>query len=156
MTEKTGKISPTEGDQLVHYDPEKEGPALIFDGVCGLCNGAVDFILARENGPALTFIPWQSTLGKSILSSHGMWQKVPDALVLLVDGRVLKGSDAALEAGRWLRFPWSLLPLLRWVPRFLREPVYRFVARIRYRWFGRLDTCRIPEPGVRHRFRDGD
>ncbi len=129
-------------------------PVMLFDGHCNLCNGAVDFILTREKTPTLKFASLQSDAGRALLAKHGVAlpEGDPDSVILVEDGVVWERSDAGLRIARHLTFPWSLVGAFGWVPRVVRDGVYKFIARNRYRWFGRKDTCRIATPAEKARF----
>lgn len=127
------------------------GPTLLFDGVCNLCNGAVQFVLDHERDHTLRFAALQSPEAKDLLGDHPLPAGL-DSVLLVEGGEVFAHSDAALRVARHLRMPWRLLGVFRVVPRFVRDAVYRFVARHRYRWFGKSETCRIPTPELRARF----
>lgn len=129
-------------------------PVMLFDGHCNLCNGAVDFILSSEKAPSLKFASLQSDAGRALLEKHGVTlpEGDPDSVLLVEDGVVWERSDAGLRIARHLAFPWSLVGAFGWVPRAVRDGVYKFIARNRYRWFGRKDTCRIATPAEKARF----
>jgi predicted DCC family thiol-disulfide oxidoreductase YuxK len=129
---------------------EIEGRALLlYDGVCALCNGVVQFLLKHDRQEKLRYAPLQSSLGREILGRFGI-RTFPDGVMLLTDAlkpqeRLYKRSDAVAIALRLLPAPWRLLGrLLTWVPRSLREFGYGVTARLRYRIFGRYDTCPLP------------
>ena len=127
---------------------------VFFDGVCNLCNGTVQFILDRDKREAFRFAPLQSETAEKMLSGRVLAED-RDALdsVILVEGeKVYERSDAALRIARRLSGPWPVLYAFIIVPRFLRDFVYRFIARNRYRWFGRTEQCRVPTPELRARF----
>ncbi len=124
---------------------------LLFDGVCNLCNGAVDFVLRHERAPTLRFAALQSAAGVELLRAHRLSEAL-ETMVLVEDGRVSVQSTAALRAARHLRAPWSWAYALLILPRPLRDAVYRIVARNRLRWFGERETCRVPTPELRARF----
>lgn len=125
---------------------------VLFDGVCGLCNGFVDFLLPRDPQGALRFGALQSEAGKKALRDAGLPDSMPDTVVVLEDGRAYQESTGALRIFRRLRWPWRAVSWLVVVPRPLRDVVYRFIARNRYGWFGKRDSCRIPSPAERARF----
>ena len=127
---------------------------VLFDGACDLCNRSVTFVLDRDPRGRFAFASAQSAVGKELLARHGLADAAAHGVVLLERGRAYVGSSAALRIARGLRPPWSLLGLLLVVPRPLRDAVYGFVARNRYRWFGQADSCRLPTPELRQRFLD--
>ncbi|MEO0556772.1 MAG: thiol-disulfide oxidoreductase DCC family protein [Bacteroidota bacterium] len=132
----------------------QSGPVVLFDGVCNLCDRSVQFILDRDRAGVFRFASLQSDTGRALLVDH---QLDPDALasVVVVDGdQAFTKSDAALRIARDLRFPWNAASAFRIVPRFLRDAIYNWVAKNRYRWFGTRESCRIPTPDVAARFLD--
>jgi predicted DCC family thiol-disulfide oxidoreductase YuxK len=127
-------------------------PVLLFDGVCNFCNSTVQFILQREKEPKLRFAPLQSQVAADLLASVKAKPADLNTVILIEEGRCYHRSTAALRVTRYLRFPWPLLYVFILVPRFLRDMAYDFVARNRYRWFGKSETCQIPTPALRARF----
>jgi predicted DCC family thiol-disulfide oxidoreductase YuxK len=116
-------------------------PIVLFDGVCNLCHGAVRFLLEHDEDARLRFAPLQSDLGRTLLTQHGLNADGLDTMVLVdADGAHLR-SDAALRIVRELGPPWRWLRVLAALPRPLRDAAYDFVARNRYRWFGKKDAC---------------
>ncbi|HVP30136.1 MAG TPA: thiol-disulfide oxidoreductase DCC family protein [Myxococcota bacterium] len=132
--------------------PNEPRAILLFDGVCNLCHAAVRFVTERDPAGRFAFAPLQSELGRRLLRQAGLPEDTLDTVVLLQDGRAYLRSDAMLRAMKRLRAPWPLASLALVVPRFLRDGVYDFVARHRYRWFGRKDACPVPTPEQRARF----
>jgi predicted DCC family thiol-disulfide oxidoreductase YuxK len=135
--------------------PDSGGPVVLFDGVCNLCNGAVRFIVQRDRAGRFRFASLQSPAAAALLAPHGVDPAALGTVLLVEDGRVLSRSAAALRIARGLGGAWPLLSLFRGVPRPLRDGVYDYVARNRYRWFGRRETCMIPTPELRSRFLPG-
>ena len=128
-------------------------PSLVlFDGVCNLCNGVVRFIIPRDPHGRFRFAALQSAAARRVIEEHGAPDPLPDAIVLVEDGRLYTRSTAALRIARRLTFPWPLAALFLAVPRPLRDRVYALVASRRYRWFGRRETCMVPTPELRARF----
>ena len=127
-------------------------PLVLFDGVCGMCNRTVDFVLARDRAARFRFAALQSAAGQAALARHRLPPDYSDSMVLIAGGRCHRHSTAALEIVRRLGLPWSILWALAVVPPPLRDVVYDFVAARRYRWFGKLDTCRLPTAAERERF----
>ena len=130
-------------------------PLYFFDGYCVLCSRFVAFCLKRDPDGHLKFASAQSALGRSTLATLGLASETLDRTILLLDGdRVYSRSTAVLRALRHLRGPVkALLPLLL-IPAVIRNPIYDLIARNRYRWFGRRETCFIPTPATRDRFID--
>jgi predicted DCC family thiol-disulfide oxidoreductase YuxK len=133
-----------------------DGPIVLFDGVCNVCNGAVNFVLDHETARALRFASFQSTAGRAVRAEHGLGSgdeaDDPNSVVLLERGRVFERSTAVLRIASYLRWPYRALAAFVVVPRPLRDLVYRWFARHRYAWFGKADVCRVPTPELRARF----
>jgi len=127
-------------------------PVILFDGVCNLCNGAVQFVIERDRAARFRFAALQSAAAAPLLGDAASGQALPDSIVLVEDGRVFTRSTAALRIARGLKFPWSAAYWLIAIPRPLRDWVYDLVARNRYNWFGRRDICMVPTPALRARF----
>ena len=132
--------------------PRPQAPILLFDGVCNLCNGWVKFIIERENAQTLRFASLQSEVGHQLRAAHGIDLSTLDTLVLIEGGRGFTRSTAALKVTRHLRVPWSWRRVAMIGPRPIRDLLYRSMAKRRYRWFGRSETCRLPSPELAHRF----
>jgi predicted DCC family thiol-disulfide oxidoreductase YuxK len=131
--------------------PAADHPIVFFDGVCVLCNGFVDRILRADRDGIFRFAPLQGETARALLppQNDDPWQW---SLLYLDERGVHAQSDASLEIWRRLGGAWRLLSLLRFIPRPLRDAVYRIVVRKRYRWFGERPTCRVPSPAERARF----
>lgn len=125
---------------------------VLFDGVCNLCSGSVQFLLKRDRAGRLRFASLQSDAGRSLLAEHGLPVDSLRSVVLVEDGRAWQESSAALRIARHLPGAWKLLRVFAAVPRPLRDAVYRWIARNRYRWFGKAETCWLPTPEVKSRF----
>jgi predicted DCC family thiol-disulfide oxidoreductase YuxK len=133
-------------------------PLILFDGHCNLCNGAVQWLIRRDRRNLLRFASLQSDAGRAAVAATGRTEALPDSLVLIdANGgtpRLRLRSDAAIGIARLLGFPWSLAVVGLIMPRVLRDALYNFIARNRYRWFGKRDTCMLPTPALRARFLD--
>lgn len=126
-------------------------PVVFFDGVCNLCNGAVQFILRKETGQVLKFAPLQGATFQRLRAPEN--EQLPDSILFFEHGRFYAESAAVLRIARYLSLPWRLLSYPGWlVPAFLRDAIYRFIARNRYRWFGKKEACYLPTPELRGRF----
>jgi len=128
-------------------------PILFFDGHCNLCNGSVQWFLTHDKKEVLRFASLQSDLAAELLPRAGVDPQELSSLVLLEDGIAYTKSDGALRTGAlmggWYR---PLARLGQVFPRFLRDGVYDIIARNRYRWFGRQETCWLPRPEWKARF----
>jgi predicted DCC family thiol-disulfide oxidoreductase YuxK len=135
-------------------------PILLYDGVCGLCNRFVQFILRRDHAEVFRFAALQSPLAAQILQRHGASATHLDTVYVVVDPqqtgeRLLARSDAAIFVLATFGGIWAVTAALcRVVPRPLRDAVYNLVARNRYPVFGKFDACPLPDPRHRHRFVD--
>ncbi|HEV3200166.1 MAG TPA: thiol-disulfide oxidoreductase DCC family protein [Bryobacteraceae bacterium] len=132
--------------------PQTDHPVVLFDGVCNLCNRSVQFIIAHDPSARFRFAPLDSAAARSLIDEAAPRGPLPDSIVLMERRRTYTRSAAALRIARRLRFPWPLLYAFIVVPRPLRDIVYDFIARHRYRWFGKRDTCMVPTPELRARF----
>ncbi len=130
-------------------------PILLFDGVCNLCTGSVRFVIQRDAGKQFRFASLQSSIAKELLGTDGdEAAENPESIVLIDDDGIWHRSTAALRIAGRLSGLWSLLQVFMIVPRPLRDCVYDFIGRRRYRWFGRTEACWVPEQDVSDRFLD--
>src|SRR5262245_15340886 len=137
-----------------HERMESKEPIVFFDGVCNLCNGAVNFLIDRDRARRLRFAPLQGRTFAAVRLENP-WLGEVDSLVLADAAGVHVRSAAALGLLQYLGAPWRLLGRVgRLVPRPIRDWLYDRVARSRYGIFGRRDACRIPTPELRARFLD--
>jgi len=125
---------------------------VIFDGVCNFCNASVNFIMDRDNNKQLMFAANQSEAGRTILMDAGMGDEEVDTVFLYDEGKLYMRSEAVLRIARYLGGGWPLLYGFMIVPRFIRDGVYKWIARNRYKWFGKQESCRLPTPAERARF----
>jgi predicted DCC family thiol-disulfide oxidoreductase YuxK len=124
---------------------------IVFDGVCVLCNRSVQFVLSHDREQRFYFATLQSEAGRSLLLEHGLDADDPTSFLLVEDGRADTASDAWIRIVSRFGGGWRLLYLLHLIPRPLRDAVYRWIARNRYRWFGKYDTCMLPSPELARR-----
>jgi predicted DCC family thiol-disulfide oxidoreductase YuxK len=127
-------------------------PIVLFDGVCNLCSTSVQFILQRDPAGRFRFASLQSDLAQRLLTEHGLDPKALDSVVVVDGDRLYRESDAALRIARDLKGAWKALTVFRVIPRPVRDWAYRLIARNRYRWFGKSETCWLPTPELRGRF----
>ena len=127
-------------------------PIVLFDGVCLFCNASVNFLIDRDAPGRIRFAALQSESGQALLARFGLDPRRLDSLVLVEGKRCSTESTAALRLTRYMDGLWPALGVLLFVPAFLRDFCYEILARNRYRWFGRLDACRVPTPETRRRF----
>lgn len=127
---------------------------IVFDGVCVLCNGWVGFLLRHDRKARYRFAAMQGEHGRALLLAHGLDADDPASFLFIDDGRASTDSAAILQVLSGLGGAWRLSALLRIVPAALRDPLYRLIARNRYRWFGRRPHCLLPAPQDLWRFLD--
>ena len=141
---------------ILHRMPEAgdtNTTILFFDGNCGLCNRSVKFVLRKEKKNELLFSPLQSEFAKKKLSSFELRDKL-DSMVLLENGKVHTESSAALRVTKYLKGLWPLMMAFIIVPPFIRNAVYRYIAKNRITWFGMADYCDMMTPELKKRFRE--
>lgn len=119
------------------------GPIVLYDGVCGLCQRSVQFLLARDRRQ-LWYAPLQGETAAALRAIHPEIPATLESVVLVDDGRVYLRSKAFLHVTRYLTAPWRWAYHLRWLPGFLLDLGYRLIARVRYRIWGKYDACRLP------------
>ena len=130
---------------------EEHGLILLYDGTCGLCNAAVQWVLRRDRAETMRFAPLESSLGRNALSRLPNLDGV-DSMVLPHRGGAWIKSTAAIEIARYVGGFWKVGLLGYFMPRALRDWIYDQVAKRRTAWFGRSETCPIPSPEQRQRF----
>ncbi|MBS1510164.1 MAG: thiol-disulfide oxidoreductase DCC family protein [Bacteroidetes bacterium] len=130
----------------------KPKPLILFDGVCNFCNGAVNFVIKRDKKAAIQFAPLQSEKGRLYLRQYNLPSAKFDTFVFIENDKVYVRSTAALRVCRYLGGLWPMMYGFIIVPRFIRDGIYNFIARNRYKWFGKKEYCMMPTPDVRARF----
>ena len=125
---------------------------ILFDGICNLCNSAVNFVLKRDKNSVFKFASLQSDAAKKLLKNREVSEIDTGSFVLIDDGKVYTRSTAALRVCKHLSGLWPLMTIFMIVPRFMRDWVYNLISKNRYRWFGKRDACMIPSPGVKYKF----
>ncbi len=139
---------------------DTHNPIILYDGVCGFCNRAVQFILKRDKKDRFRFATLQSEFSRTLLQKHGIEAADLDTLYLILDNgqsneRLLDRSTASIAINRELGIFWrSLANLYAMLPRSMRDWGYNLIARNRYRLFGKYDTCPLPKASDRHKFLD--
>jgi predicted DCC family thiol-disulfide oxidoreductase YuxK len=127
-------------------------PVVLFDGVCNLCNSAVQFIIKRDKKNIFRFASLQSPIGQKLLEQYHLPTNELNSFILVENNKVYDRSTGALRVVKRLKGLWPLLYILIIIPKFLRDPVYNWVGRNRYKWFGKKDECMIPTPELKARF----
>lgn len=133
-------------------DPQGNKDIVLFDGVCNLCNFAVNFIIDRDPHAKFVFASQQSVEGQRLLKSTGIQQEETNSLVLIRNQKTYLRSTAALEIARYLTGLWPVFYIFKVVPYPIRDFIYNLVAQNRYRLFGKRDTCRYPTAPLKARF----
>ncbi|MCC0805874.1 DUF393 domain-containing protein [Methylobacterium sp. W2] len=134
-----------------HSAKPSTGPIILFDAECVLCSANARFVLERDRKAVFRLASMQGEIGQSLYRRHGMDPGDPASLLVVEGNRMRRDSDAALSIYETLGFPWALVRVFRLVPVAIRDPIYRFVARHRYRVFGRRDTCWVAPRQYRDR-----
>ena len=126
---------------------------ILFDGVCNLCSGSVQFILKRDKEKKFLFASLQSNYGQNLLNQFDLPTDTFNSFILYKDGNILSRSTAALEMFQQLK-GWKWVKVFWIVPKFIRDAIYNLIAKNRYKWFGKKEECWIPTPELRSRFLD--
>ena len=127
---------------------EHDHPVILFDGVCNLCTGSVQFVIERDSRKRFRFASLQSPVAERLLGRR----EDLESIILLQDGKTYRKSGAALRIARRLDGLWPLLAVLLIIPGFLRDAVYDWIGRRRYRMFGRREACWLPSVDLADRF----
>lgn len=127
---------------------------ILFDGVCNLCNGFVQFLIVRDRKRRFRYASLQSEVGQALMQSVGLPVDEINTVVLLEGGKAYTHSDVALRVARQMGGLWPLAVLFYIVPKFIRDAVYNWIARNRYRWFGKRESCMVPTPELKSLFLD--
>ncbi|EMA59792.1 thiol-disulfide oxidoreductase DCC family protein [Halorubrum kocurii] len=133
-------------------EPPDDESIILFDGVCNLCSGFVQFVLPRDEEGKYRFASLQSDAGQALLAEHDLPSDELESVVLIEDGESYVKSSAIIQIAAGLGGAYRLLSPFRYVPRSVRDRVYDFVADNRYRWFGKKDRCMMPSGDVESRF----
>lgn len=129
---------------------QQNNPIIFFDGVCNLCNASIQFVIKRDVKGYFKFSALQSDLAKQYipdLNSDDL-----DTIILLENGKLYKRSTAALRIAKKLNGLWSLMYVFVIVPPFIRNAIYNYIAKNRYKWWGRQEQCWMPTEGLKDRF----
>ena len=131
---------------------ENNTPILLFDGVCNLCNGAVQFVIKNDKNKRFRFAALQSEAGIELSKKYNLPTDRMDTFVVIKKNKSYTRSSAALEVAKVLGGFWSLAYVFVVIPPVIRDAIYNWVANNRYRWFGKKESCMIPTPDIRERF----
>jgi len=133
-------------------DPPDDESIILFDGVCNLCSGFVQFVLPRDEEGKYRFASLQSDAGQALLAEHDLPSDELESVVLIEDGESYVKSSAIIQIATGLGGAYRLFSPFRYLPRSVRDRIYDFVADNRYRWFGKKDRCMMPSGDVESRF----
>ncbi len=125
---------------------------ILFDGVCNLCNGAVDFIIKHDQKDQFKLAALQDEVGKTLLKRHFISSTYIDSIILITKKGLLYKSDAALSIASKLGGLWQVFIIFRILPKSIRDYLYDWIAKNRYQWFGKENTCRLPTPAESAKF----
>ena len=126
-------------------------PVILFDGVCNLCSGSVQFIIKRDKEKKFLFASLQSGYGQDLLKKFDLPTNTFNSFILYEGGRIYTRSTGALMMFQQLK-GWRWVKVFRIVPKFIRDTVYDLIAKNRYKWFGKKEECWVPTPGLKARF----
>ena len=121
-------------------------PIIVFDAMCVLCSSNAAFVLRHDRAGRFRLASMQDEAGAALYRRFGIDPTRPETLIVVTGDEALRDSNAVLAIWAGLDRPWRMLATLRLVPRPIRDPIYRFVARHRYRLFGKRETCWLPTP----------
>ncbi len=127
-------------------------PIIIFDGICNLCNGAINFVIRQDTKNKFRFATLQSPAGELLLKKFHLPHLDAGSFVLIDKGKAYQQSTAALRVMNYLPWYWKEVQIFRIVPAFLRNSIYDFIAQNRYQWFGKKAACMVPTPDIKSRF----
>ena len=125
---------------------------ILFDGVCNFCNGFVQFVIKRDPQAQFKFAALQSDAAKELLIANNIHLTDLKTVIFIANNKVFTQSDAALQIVKYLGGAWPMARVLIIIPKFIRNGVYRFIAKNRYRWFGKTNQCMIPNSAIKSRF----
>ncbi len=127
---------------------------ILFDGICNLCNQSVQFVIEHDKKNQFQFASLQSDFGQNFLKENNLDATQFDSVVFIEDDKFYTKSSAALKISKYLDGITSLLTIFMIVPKPLRDVVYSFIAKNRYRWFGKQESCWLPSPELKAKFLD--
>jgi predicted DCC family thiol-disulfide oxidoreductase YuxK len=125
---------------------------ILFDGVCNLCNASVNFVIRHDKKAQFLFASFQSDAAREILLHFNLENLNTDTVILVEDNKIYDKSAAALKIAKQLDGIFKAFSIFFIVPKFLRDRIYDFVAKNRYQWFGKRESCMIPSPELKNRF----
>ena len=141
-----------QGQRIDRHTWDRYPRVIVFDGVCNFCNAFVNFVIDRDSHDFFHFGTLQSPPAQEILRQFQLSTDDYETFLLIEEGALFTRSTAALKILGRLGMPWSLFGIFLIIPRQIRDPFYDFVARHRYQWMGKSDSCRVPTDKDRKRF----
>jgi len=138
-------------DPLIPSFPDDK-PIIVFDGYCALCSGWAKFVLRHDKKQRFRLLPAQTPLGQAIYSHYGLYTTDFESNILIDQGQAWLKSAGSIRMAQGLGFPWSLAIVLKLIPTSMLDVVYGWVARNRFKWFGRLESCYVPKEEFKSRF----
>ena len=124
---------------------------ILFDGVCNLCNSSVQVIIKKDPAGKFKFASLQGDAGQKLLKKHGISTDI-NSFVLIENEKIYMKSNAALCVGKQLNGAWKLAPVFFIIPRIIRDYLYDIIAKNRYKWFGKKESCMLPSPAWKNKF----
>ncbi|MEZ4779374.1 MAG: thiol-disulfide oxidoreductase DCC family protein [Flavobacteriaceae bacterium] len=125
---------------------------ILFDGVCNLCNSSVNFVIRHDSKNHFKFTALQSDIGQKLISKYGIDTSKTDSIILIDNEKAYVKSTAALRIAKYLNRGYPMLFGCIIFPTFLRNWVYDYIAKNRYQWYGKKDSCMIPTPELKSKF----
>ena len=125
---------------------------VLFDGVCNFCNHSIQFVIKRDPKSHFKFGALQSEEGKALLEKHNLSSEILDTIVLIEGGKAYTYSTAPLRITRKLHLLWPIFYVFILIPTFIRNPIYKWISKNRYKWFGKEESCMLPTADIRNRF----
>ena len=126
---------------------------ILFDGVCNLCNSAVQYVIEHDKNDVFMFAALQSDIGKKLMKERGIDASQIDSIILIEQGvAYYTKSTAALKIARSFGGIWQLAGVFQWIPEKIRDWVYDYIANNRYKWYGRKEACMVPTPELKTKF----
>ncbi len=129
-----------------------ENPVILFDGVCNFCNYWMNFAIKRDKYNQLRFAPLQGEAAKQLLPKYHLNPTLLSSVIFIDKGKAYTQSSAALRICKYLNGGWKIFYGLIIIPKFIRDFFYNIIARNRYKWFGKKESCMVPTPELRARF----
>ena len=123
---------------------------ILFDGVCNFCNSSINLVIRNDKKAYFQFAPLQGEIAQQLVGNRIL--PTPESVILLEDGKIYEKSTAALRIAKKLDGLWPIVYVLSIIPKLIRDPIYDLIARNRYNWFGKKESCMNPGPDIRNRF----